>query len=551
MKKIYVWALAMLTSLEMSAQCDFWKTTISIDGKYAAYNEKGECTIPPVFDEMFFWGTSPVCYAKYKDKYYLIDRKGYIVGDDGWDQSPTMFANVAIVGNKGQQYVVDFNGKRLTDNVKKIITYLNVDNVFCTIDDNNKYSLYGIDGKQIISNCESLEPMANAPLFKFSRKGLYGVCNMSGEIIVPAIYINIEENNFGTLGLDKTYYEKKVVSSIYTSQDLADITFLFAYDGANRFNVYDMAGTLIESNQEASDKMRFFEKSFKKYTLPYLLKKSYNQQSYYSKVTDPNDRFQKKEKAYVGMQQYKSTSTVSLIEIAKKGLHVEAMKRKEEANLGRSVTVSEASHDEVAGTMTNAPKIKKRKKRNIKDQYNVEVSSESKSSADSVAVRSVAFAKQDMPSKSAKTSAQTAEPVSKVEPAKTSVSAKAEDSVLPESNVSALVSGLPKSGVLPNKFEYYYATQDKKMAIVVNGSHNGRELIFSSSFNGGKSVVVAFGTPGVENGSWVFYDSSSKMSVLIKRDWSSVKVKVGKTLINTYDLFIGKTEYNNIKKTER
>ena len=68
---------------------------------------------------------------------------------------------------------------------------------------------------------------------------------------------------------------------------------------------------------------------------------------------------------------------------------------------------------------------------------------------------------------------------------------------------------LPEEGVLPDKFELYYASPDRDRAILINGGKTD-SYIFSSSSQAGNVVTVTIGMPKEDEEGWVFEDEGSK-----------------------------------------
>ena len=203
MKRAFVLSICLLTAVVgMMAQTQnkFWRTTISTTGLYGACDEKGNSTIPNVFQRMGFWGTNAVSFIEYDSRFFVIDRKGEMVGGESWDEEPVIFDRFVMAGNKDERFLMDLHGNRLPVEGTEVTLMKGwnwvADNLMLhSKAADSTYQLHGIDGTLVVNECSTIELLNRLPLVKYLRKGTWGVCNLAGTEVVPCQYSKIEEVN--------------------------------------------------------------------------------------------------------------------------------------------------------------------------------------------------------------------------------------------------------------------------------------------------------------------------------------------------------------------
>lgn len=84
-------------------------------GKYGYFDLGGNCVIPCVFDwALPFRREEALTTVEYADKYYLIDRDGYLVSEIGSPWRPHIFGRFASVGEYQKEYLIDLHWRRLS-----------------------------------------------------------------------------------------------------------------------------------------------------------------------------------------------------------------------------------------------------------------------------------------------------------------------------------------------------------------------------------------------------------------------------------------------------
>ena len=230
MKRAFVLSICLLTAVVgMMAQTQnkFWRTTISTTGLYGACDEKGNSTIPNVFQRMGFWGTNAVSFIEYDSRFFVIDRKGEMVGGESWDEEPVIFDRFVMAGNKDERFLMDLHGNRLPVEGTEVTLMKGwnwvADNLMLhSKAADSTYQLHGIDGTLVVNECSTIELLNRLPLVKYLRKGTWGVCNLAGTEVVPCQYSKIEEVNLGAWERDVELMKKSKVAHMYSRKELAD-----------------------------------------------------------------------------------------------------------------------------------------------------------------------------------------------------------------------------------------------------------------------------------------------------------------------------------------
>ena len=179
MKRAFVLSICLLTAVVgMMAQTQnkFWRTTISTTGLYGACDEKGNSTIPNVFQRMGFWGTNAVSFVEYDSRFFVIDRKGEMVGGESWDEEPVIFDRFVMAGNKDERFLMDLHGNRLPVEGTEVTLMKGwnwvADNLMLhSRAADSTYQLHGIDGTLVVNECSTIELLNRLPLVKYLRKG--------------------------------------------------------------------------------------------------------------------------------------------------------------------------------------------------------------------------------------------------------------------------------------------------------------------------------------------------------------------------------------------
>ena len=161
MKRAFVLSICLLTAVVgMMAQTQnkFWRTTISTTGLYGACDEKGNSTIPNVFQRMGFWGTNAVSFVEYDSRFFVIDRKGEMVGGESWDEEPVIFDRFVMAGNKDERFLMDLHGNRLPVEGTEVTLMKGWNWVADNLMLHSKaadgtYQLHGIDGTLVVNEC--------------------------------------------------------------------------------------------------------------------------------------------------------------------------------------------------------------------------------------------------------------------------------------------------------------------------------------------------------------------------------------------------------------
>ena len=487
MKRAFVLSICLLTAIVgMMAQTQnkFWRTTISTTGLYGACDEKGNSTIPNVFQRMGFWGTNAVSFVEYDSRFFVIDRKGEMVGGESWDEEPVIFDRFVMAGNKDERFLMDLHGNRLPVEGTEVTLMKGwnwvADNLMLhSKAADSTYQLHGIDGTLVVNECSTIELLNRLPLVKYLRKGTWGVCNLAGTDVVPCQYSKIEEVNLGAWGRDVELMKKSKVAHMYSRKELADLTYLFAYTENGSVMVYDASGKPVGPMFDDEGTERILRQLIDRTFITYLLNKELNLNLMRSKCEQPRSKFEMRQRDFVHALPRETAGGMSLLDLSQeKVMQINALRRND----------LKASNSELEAK---------------KEQIDADFSLNNN---------------------------------------KPRAAAKRNDELEPTD------IKLPEEGVLPDKFELYYASPDRDRAILINGGKTD-SYIFSSSSQAGNVVTVTIGMPKEDEEGWVFEDEGSKRAVVVAKDWSMVGVRSGRSTLY-YSLPVTEHDYEIIKASE-
>jgi len=354
MKRLFILSIALAwAAIAVMAQRDnaFWRTTISTTGLYGANDEQGNNVIPNVFQQMGFWGTNAFTFVKYDDRYYMIDRKGEMVGGESWDQEPRIYARFAIVGNAGSLYLMDLHGNKLTVDCEQVTlnsqwNWMGDNLMVISKGLNGTLSLQGIDGTLVTSECSAIEPMRTLPLVKYVKKGLTGACNMSGTEIVPCQYVRLEEVNLGTWGKDVELMKKSKVARLYERGELSAMTLIFAYTEAGNVMVYDAAGKPIGPIYDDEGTERILRQLTGNPLVTYLQNKASNIGTVRTQTEVARSSFEQRERAFVNSLPRETAGGMSLLDLTQeKVMQINALRKNDFAASNKELAAKKEQID--------------------------------------------------------------------------------------------------------------------------------------------------------------------------------------------------------------
>lgn len=486
MRRIFVLSICLLSvAIGMMAQTEapFWRTTISTTGLYGACDEEGNSQIPNVFQRMGFWGSNAVSFVQYDDRYYIIDRRGDMVGGESWELEPVIFSRYALVGNADARYLIDLHGNKLTIESKELMmpkgwNWLEDNLLIMLKEGDGIFNLEGIDGQPLLTGCSTIEPMKQLALVRYVKNGTMGAINMAGADIIPCRYTRLEEVRLGDWGKDLELMKKSKVAKIYNLKELTNMILVFAYNDKGEVDVYDMAGKMIGTTFEDEGTERVLRKLVDKPLMTYLQVKDVNMGAARSLVELPRRNFEQRQHDFINGLPGETVGGMSLLDLSKeKVMQINSLRRNDLMASNREL---QAKREQIDSDFMLNKKPRAAAKR---------------------------------------------------------------DDELKELGVE-----LPEEGVLPDKFELYYASPDRDRAILITGGKTD-SYIFSSSSKGGDVVTVTIGMPKEDEEGWVFADDGSKRSVVVAKDWSMVGLRQGRSTLY-FSLPVTEHDYEIIKATE-
>ena len=343
----------MWATIGLMAQQDnaFWRTTISTTGLYGADDEKGNNVIPNVFQQMGFWGINAFTFVKYDDRYYMIDRKGEMVGGESWDEEPRIYGRFAIVGNAGSKYLMDLHGNKLTIDSEQITmnsqwNWMGDNLMVISKGLDGTLSLQGIDGTLVVSECVAIEPMRGLPLVKYVKKGLTGACNMSGTEIIPCQYGRLEEVNLGAWGKDAELLKKSKVARLYERGELAAMTLVFAYTENGNVMVYDGAGKPIGPIYDDEGTDRILRQLTGNALVTYLQNKASNIGAVRTQTEQARNSFEQRQRAFFNSLPRETAGGLSLLDLTQeKVMQINALRKNDFAASNKELAAKKEQID--------------------------------------------------------------------------------------------------------------------------------------------------------------------------------------------------------------
>lgn len=274
-------------------------------GKYGYYDNGGRCVIPCIYDFAYSFARGKcVSAVKKGDLYYVIDRTGRMVMESGYDSLPDIFDAVAIVGDKGNRFIIDFAGRRLSPEGWNITPLNNMHNrdvpVLLTM------NRVGEDDKAYLTDW-GFEPLSNVPAFKFFfnnaadyavcyyvKRGMfdnYGLMNADGDVIfpVPEGFGRITVYKLSSAGVCSDL-EKAGVLSGYSDSDKAN-TFLVSVMASSKEDyLFALTGEKLAQESGRKDFSRIVMRNLDRTVGPYLRNRAANMERYRAMYVKPYER---------------------------------------------------------------------------------------------------------------------------------------------------------------------------------------------------------------------------------------------------------------------
>jgi len=277
------------------------------NGLYGIKDGNGKWSIEPLFQHLSFDKGYAVGYAKYKDKYYVIDRDFNLITKKGYKSYPRIKPYYIRLSTENYYgYLISHGGKRISDEYFYLYTASissEIEDLLLEVRKDNKpgHNIVGIDFKPITdilvrsastygitANFGGTETTQSAIIcFERYKDGdLFpgkGLMNLKGEIIVQDRFSHIDMLNLG--GYSRLYYKQKAPRHC-TPEQLNRATLFLCY-ARNKVICYDMAGKVVFPMQKSNKTDKLIKKNMKKYIVPYLANADENDRRYTEKVFYP------------------------------------------------------------------------------------------------------------------------------------------------------------------------------------------------------------------------------------------------------------------------
>lgn len=271
-------------------------------GRYGYFDGDGNNVIPCVYDSAVSFSKGKcVTSVSLGGKYFLIDRSGRMVLDRGFDTAAEVAGVVAEVGDKGNRFIIDFAGRRLSPegwNFKVVCNSQDLRDVGAPV----LFSMGRVGDDKIYLTDWSFGPLSNVPAsdFFYDNRAAYalryrvvsgylekcGLMNCDGDVTVPAegsmtVYSLADSYIASTLG-------KSGVLAGYGDSDMRSTFFVDSYDGGVN-KVYAITGELLAKEPKAKSVTKMLRANIKSVG-SYLRSREENTERYMSVYMDPYRR---------------------------------------------------------------------------------------------------------------------------------------------------------------------------------------------------------------------------------------------------------------------
>lgn len=289
------------------AQLPYLEARKDASGRYGYFDEEGNNVMPCIFDwALSFSRGHMVSVIEKDDLYYLVDRDGYLVVNDGFSSLPDVFVNFACVGDDKQgHYIIDFAGCRLSPEGWNVIPVERDsrygDPVLFAMaplgDEQNGY--YLADSRfEPLSEVRASEyrHLIYCPeVIEYTDRSdgalCYGVMNAAGEVLVEAGPGTewLEEERLSQLDELYDWNRKSGTYGLYSDEEQNNEMVFILCSGDGKSFMYDITGQEVVPAQKYKSNASLYKQNFKKYIAPYLRDHQQNRERFAERVAAPFD----------------------------------------------------------------------------------------------------------------------------------------------------------------------------------------------------------------------------------------------------------------------
>ena len=312
--------LQMGTFATASAQ-EKWpyiETEKTSDGKYGIPDGKGGWKVEPLFDFILFGGGEELGIANYNDRYFIIDRDFKVVSDGSCEQLPWVASCYALVRGEGQCYAINYRGERISDVYEELEPFDDTSHNWLERESlllakrkgASKYFLLGMDFRSIcdfdldrgdprsyvinaVDNCKG-ENERKGALILFLKDGKNGLMNLKGEILIPAVYDEIDY-----LLPENYVYKDYKLHRVCTKDEYERFLLFLGKTNDGMVTGFDMTGKQIFPKQKSGSVSKILSRNQKKYINPYLANMAEHDKDYKERVFYPYQEFMSRMEGYV------------------------------------------------------------------------------------------------------------------------------------------------------------------------------------------------------------------------------------------------------------
>jgi len=183
---------------------DTWYSRHIVGGKFGCLNKMGQFQIPVIYDGEINFKNKNVTVALLGEKKLFINKFGEIAFDNVYDEVANFIADYCVVGKSGKFGVIDSLG-----NLKIPLQYNSIKLIF---NDKSILSIWANLNEKwgILDICNNVleafvfdEICINSTTISIRKNNLWGVCDLTGEIIIPIVYEFVYGATDGKLTLVK------------------------------------------------------------------------------------------------------------------------------------------------------------------------------------------------------------------------------------------------------------------------------------------------------------------------------------------------------------
>lgn len=273
------------------------------NGKYGYFDGNGNCVIPCIFDYAFsFPAGRAISTVEYDGRYYLIDRNGYLVTEEGFESLPQEYDRYAVVSRETwgepQFALIDFSGNRISPEGISVapLRYApeSEDPVLFSMGKENSLVLTDFSFRPLSKfPVQDLYHDVYCPEAIVFRIGdnFYGLMNADGKVLIEARYVPFGLNIFRISEVSSyvKWLEKEGMLTLYTEEELRNIC-LVLISGGGKSVIYDITGELVVPEQKSASAFLLMRRNLRNHIVPYLRRKAENKARLEERVLEPYER---------------------------------------------------------------------------------------------------------------------------------------------------------------------------------------------------------------------------------------------------------------------